>query len=367
MSLLAPGLLAVAGALPLVLLVVHEIRRRRTMHWSAYLEDDLEVGFWPRKPAFPSLPGHWLLRGVLLGVAGGSLGVALAGPAVGVREVPVPTPAPPLVVVLDVSRSMEVADVPWGRLGQARLQIRRLAHATRGRPVGLVVFAGEAYPLLPPTPDRDALLARVDAVSPEMLTRQGTALARGLREALALVADLPPETRKAGPEILLFTDGEDHGLGEEALEAAREVRSAGGVLSAVLVGTRQGGRVPPRSAGVRALMQRTGPAETGGEVAVSRANPDLLARLARAGGGEVVTSEAPGATDRLLRRVEVGTGGEDEESTRVVARELWSLFVVLALVALSVEMALANRIGTDRRETRETRERRERRGWTSSE
>jgi hypothetical protein len=108
-------------------------------------------------------------------------------------------------------------------------------------------------------------------------------------------------------------------------------------------------------------MQRTGPAETGGEAAVSRANPDLLARLARAVGGEVVTSEAPGAMDRLLRRLEVGAGGEDEESTRIVARELWPLFVVLALVALSVEMALANRRGTGRRETRETRERRERR------
>ncbi len=361
MSFLTPRLLAVAGALPLVLLVAHEIRRRRTRRWRGYLEDDLEVGFWPRKPLFPSLPGHWLLRGVLLGVAGGSLGVALAGPAVGVREVSMPVPAPPLVMVLDVSRSMEVADVPWGRLGQARLQIRRLAHAARGRPVGLVVFAGEAYPLLPPTLDRNALLARVDAVSPEMLTRQGTALARGLREALGLVADLPPETRKAAPEILLFTDGEDHGPGEDALEAAREVRAAGGVLSVVLVGTPQGGRVPPRNSGVRALMQRAGPAETGGGETVSRANPDLLARLARAGGGEVVTSEAPGAMDRLRRQMGVETGGKDEESTRVAARELWPLFVFLALVALSVEMALADRGGTG------DTDRRERKGWTSTE
>ena len=360
MSLLAPEFLVMAGALPLVLLAAHEIRRRRTRRWRAYLEDDLEVGFWPRRPLFPSLPGHWLLRGVLLGVAGGSLGVALAGPAVGVREVSMPAPAPPVVMVLDVSRSMEVADVPWGRLGQARLQIRRLAQAFRGRPVGLVVFAGEAYPLLPPTLDRDALLARVDAVSPEMLTRQGTALARGLREALDLVADLPPETGRAAPEILLFTDGEDHGAGEDVLEAAREVRAAGGVLSAVLVGTPRGGRVPPRSPGVRSLMQRTGPAETGGEEAVSRADPELLARVARAGGGEMVTSHAPGAMDRLRRGLEMETGGTDEESTRVVARELWPLVVLLALVALSMESALADRGGTG------DTDRRGRKGWTST-
>jgi len=73
----------------------------------------------------------------------------------------------------------------------------------------------------------------------------------------------------------------------------------------------------------------------------------------------MVTSHAPGAMDRLRRGLEMETGGTDEESTRVVARELWPLVVLLALVALTMESALADRGGTG------DTDRRGRKGWTS--
>lgn len=342
MTVSSPLLLATGLGVTALLLVLHRIRHRRTLLWKDWLEGSPEKSFWPRCPSSPSLPGRWGIRGLLLALAGGCLALALAGPEVeGVRE-GASRPGTPVVIVLDISRSMTVTDVPWGRLGSARLLIRRLGEAVGYRPLGLVVFAGEAYAALPPTLDRTLLHAYVEAARPEMLTRRGTSLAEGLREASAMIV-LGPDVRPAPGEpaghVLLFTDGEVHGADDDALAAAEELRNQAVVLHVVGLGTRRGGPLPALPGEAPALMNTPGPAENREESPRSRARPGFLRELAERGGGDFVEGGGGRGSGEIVRALEeegVGT----ESGADGAATALWPLPGTLALLFLVLEMIL---------------------------
>ena len=62
-----------------------------------------------------------------------------------------------LVLALDVSDSMLARDVPPSRMARSIEAAQRLLPLLEGNRVGVVVFAGEAYPLVPLTTDLDEI------------------------------------------------------------------------------------------------------------------------------------------------------------------------------------------------------------------
>ncbi|MEO0606470.1 MAG: VWA domain-containing protein, partial [Myxococcota bacterium] len=82
---------------------------------------------------------------------------ALAGPRFDKQLQIVRSSGTDLVILLDLSRSMDARDVDPSRLERARREIRDLGRLAAGDRVGLVVFAGGAYPRLPLTEDYKAL------------------------------------------------------------------------------------------------------------------------------------------------------------------------------------------------------------------
>jgi Ca-activated chloride channel family protein len=274
---------------------------------------------------------------LLLSSAGCLLVLALADPRLGTREVPVPTPAKPLVLLLDVSRSMAVEDVLPSRLGAARILVRRVLPRVPASPVGLFVFAGEPHLLLPPSTARSLLLRYLDTVDPGMLTRQGTTLAPALREVLE---GLRSGALEPGTVFLVLSDGEDHGDAEEVLSLAREVKEAGGSIAALSLGTSEGGVVRLGGTRMASLMSDPFEAETGEGDPYSRARPGFLARLTEVGGGAFARGVIPGEVSALLawlgERGGVGDGMELEE----VATEGWPWVLALALGLRLVELAV---------------------------
>ncbi len=339
MSFSAPALLALLPALVVLLIVSVHLGWKRTRGLADYLDGARETGFWPEPPSHLPLPSAWRVRGLLLGIAAFALVLASAGPRAGTREVPVLQGQIPLVLVVDVSRSMSVEDVPWGRLGSARLLAHRVAQALPAAPLALTVFAEESYPLLPPSMDRDLLFTYLDALDPSMVTLQGTGLAAAL-ESVSRPAD--PET----PVLLVLTDGESSDHLEALRDAAASIRDAGGAVAAVSFGTEAGGPVPglvPLSAGGRShpdspeTLPR--PASTGPPI--SRARPDVLRQLADAGGGGFADARDPGQVRTLLDWLRSRLGGAESGTVRPEPVDRWPWFAALALTALLAEAALS--------------------------
>lgn len=179
-----------------------------------------------------------------------------------------------LMVVLDVSASMAASDVAPDRLARARLELADLAARLQGERLGLILYAGRAGLLLPPSDD-PALFARaVEQAGPDLLDAPGSHLAAGLDLAYAtLNAD-----RSHQRAVLLLTDADADSLAGPAGEAARtsaaKLAQAGIPLFILGIASAAGAPVP---------LPDGGYAERDGAQVVSR--PAAEAYRALAGGG----------------------------------------------------------------------------------
>lgn len=204
-----------------------------------------------------------------------------------------------LVLVLDLSRSMQVQDGSETRLGRARQFLEALVEAWLplhpGGRVGLVGFAEEAVTLCPLTVDPGALsvlLAQVerrqDRLSP------GTNLERALAHAAGL---LPGQDG----QIVLVSDGE--ALSGQAAQQARLLARHGLHLVVAGVGSAEPMPVP----GSPDLFGRPRPhLAPDGQPAVSKADPRALAELARLAGGFHAPLKDPGDVGPFLAKLPSG-------------------------------------------------------------
>lgn len=162
----------------------------------------------------------WLPREAPRGAMGPFL-AALALATLGAARPTSPWPAPagwPVVLVVDVSRSMEETDVEPSRLEAAkRAAVEFLQRLPRGVRVGLVAFGNFATVVVPLTADRDRVAQAVSALTTQLRTQLGA----GLLEAVRLVEAEPLHGEVRGVAVLL-SDGRysDGPTPEEATERA---------------------------------------------------------------------------------------------------------------------------------------------------
>ena len=229
-----------------------------------------------------------------------------------------------VALVLDVSNSMLVSDVAPSRLAQERLAAEELIRALEGSRVGMVIFAGRAYVLSPLTGDPGALQLFVDALDPSIVEQTGSSLSAAIRQAAGLLA--PADRREMAETIVLISDGDAFEPPAEILGAAEQAAAAGITVHTVGIGTERGGRVPEVDPETdRQTGFKTDPLT--GEVAISRARPELLRQIARAAGGEFFDLSSPGAIARLTDRL--ATGGADGERFPLYP---WLITFALALL-----------------------------------
>lgn len=328
MSVPREVLWVLAAMLPLLLALALTLWARRRRRVASALGDPVLV----RRLLGEDLAGVPWLRVALVLLAGAALGGALLDPRWGTAPERVEARGERWVLVFDVSGSMLVQDVAPNRLERARAVARELLRSARG-PVGVVVFAGRAYALTPPTLDHGAVDLFLSTLDPQMVTQTGSSLAGALRQAVGLLAAGAAAARGPGAVVVL-TDGD--ALDERAPvgEAVGLARRAGVPVHVLGVGTLEGGPVPDFdfATGRDLGFKRT----PDGGVAVSRLRQDWLREIARETGGEYARlSDASGAT-RVAAALRPGgrvTGAGQPEAP---PRYAW--FAAAALLFLVAEI-----------------------------
>jgi len=307
-------------AAPALALLAVLLRHRRRLGQQRRLASP---GVWDR--VMGGAPATGLVRMGAWCVAAALLVLALARPQWGELPVTEEVRARDLAVAVDVSDSMLSPDVAPSRLGAALELLRRALPGLEGNRVGVVVFAGEAYPLVPLTRDLSAVAGFLDGVQPRMVALAGSNLERAVDAAVDL---LPSEGE--GRVVVLMTDGEN--LQGQVAEAADRLRKAGVGMLGVTVGTGSGGPIPLPSEDGSVHYKR----DRDGQPVVTRAHPETLAGLAGAVDGEVLELDGDrtvrdliAAVDRLRTR--------QQESARTVRRvERFPVFLAAAVAALLV-------------------------------
>jgi len=272
------------------------------------------------------LPGRRRTGTLLRTAAGLLLAVGAAGPEWGRELVRRSAVGSDVVLVIDVSASMDVRDVPPSRLEEARREAVAVLDHLQGSKVGVVAFAGDAVRLCPLTLDRSAARLVLESLSSNTVSLPGTDLGRGLRAAARL---LPPR-RRSEQAIVLWTDGED--LEQSGRGAIEDLARAGFRVFAVGVGTPAGDVVPVLDDQGRAVdvkRDENGPVR-------SRLDEDLLRALARGTrGGYFAASRPGGELPRLVGALgSLAHGGRGERLVeRAVPRFTWFAGAAALLLA----------------------------------
>jgi Ca-activated chloride channel family protein len=288
----------VLTALVLVGLWSHGVRRRKL---ARFLGGSRALDRVSRR----DLSRFGLRRTILLGLAGLSLAAAAAGPH---WEDAPEQPAAPVkraILAIDVSASMQAADEPPTRLAEAVEVARGLIDDLEGQEVGLVLYAGRAYPLAPPTYDLHAIRFLLDGVAPTVASSYdpGTLMSTAIDESLALFArnvDTAAVTMPASPPpqdmILFVSDGDAPEPDEGLADAFERAREAGVQIHAVGIGTSRGtGMAMPRG-----TYQMGGPIlDANGQPGVTRLNEGVLERLASEGSGLYANASTGDGLDAL--------------------------------------------------------------------
>ena len=175
------------------------------------------------------------------------LTIALAGPQ---AEARVPRNRATVMLVIDVSLSMQATDVEPNRLAAAQAAAKDFAsQLTPGINLGLVSFAGTAAVLVSPTVDREPVVRAIDGLKLSESTATGEAIFAALQsvetfsQAIDGGGEGPPPAR-----IVLMGDGKQTVPGgvmpeEEprgAFTAARAAAEAGIPVSTISFGTEYG-------------------------------------------------------------------------------------------------------------------------------
>jgi Ca-activated chloride channel family protein len=177
---------------------------------------------------------------VLRALAMAALIISLAGPRTGASVREEVSEGIDIVIALDVSSSMLAKDFrPENRLGAAKQTIAAFTAARPHDRISLVVFASEALTKVPPTTDRDFLVAELDKLRARELG-EGTAIGLGLATAANRLRRAPGESRV----VILMSDGENNSGGIDPRDAARAAAALGIRVFTIGVGSRTVALIP---------------------------------------------------------------------------------------------------------------------------
>jgi Ca-activated chloride channel family protein len=288
-------------ALPVVLVFVWLLWRRRLNNRSwqdicdPQLLPHLLLNYSTRRAYWPL----WLtLIGLLLAIT------ALAGPTWKKQPQPLLRQQSALVILLDLSRSMNAEDLKPSRLQRAQLKIRDLLQQRREGQTALIAFAGDAFVVTPLTDDTRTIELLLNRLDPEIMPIQGSHVTRALETA----AELLHQAGFQKGTLLLVTD-EDRP--QEAQAMAQKLAQQGITLAVLGVGTQTGAPIPLADGGFFKDSQ--------GNLVLPQLKESDLRQLAIAGHGRYhrLTTDDSDLNDLLETMNSHRLDQNNEESTRL--------------------------------------------------
>jgi Ca-activated chloride channel family protein len=191
-----------------------------------------------------------------------------------------------VVFALDVSKSMLAEDIAPNRLEKAKQIISKTIAQLGSDRVGIIIYAGNAYPLLPITTDHGAAQMFLQNANPDMVSSQGTAI----NEALELAKTYYNNDEQTNRFLIIISDGEDHQ--EETKQVAQNLANEGVKVYTVGVGTKEGGPIPMRLNGSMIGYKK----DNKGATVITRKNAEVLKDIANIADGKYIdgnTTDTP--------------------------------------------------------------------------
>ncbi|MDQ6975475.1 MAG: VWA domain-containing protein [Mariprofundaceae bacterium] len=266
----------------------------------------------------------------LLALVGSLLLLAMAGPAWKELAQPVYRQSSALVILLDVSRSMDSQDVQPSRLQQARQKLHDLLTLRQEGQTALIVFAGEAFVVTPLTDDVATIDAQLQSIRTDMMPVQGSQPAKALNKAVALLK----QAGVAHGHVFLIGDALPDVNNRAMSMAVEALVNAGHRFSTMSVGTPQGAPIPLPNGGFVKNNK--------GDIVIPHVNYSRFAQWADVGNGQYQTMRLDNQGITTLQAAWQSSNEQHykQADTATFSRDQWRedgtwlLLFLLPLVAL---------------------------------
>jgi Ca-activated chloride channel family protein len=278
------------------------------------------------------LPRFFYLLGVLCLIG------ALARPQFGREITSSKEKGVDIILALDTSGSMQAQDFQPNRLEAAKKVISEFVANQKSNRIGVVVFAGRSFTLLPLTTDYALVLDAIKDIHKGTVKIDGTAIGDGIANSVYRFKSENAKSRV----IVLLTDGENTMGNIQPLVAAQVARQKNIKIYTIGMGKAEGAPVPminPQTGQLSYMRDRQG------NLFLTRINAKELTEMANLTGGLYFQADNAEKLTAIYERIGQMEKSEFETKRTTLYLEQMIWLALPALILLSLSFILRTTLG----------------------
>lgn len=319
-------LLAIPAVVVLLLMVLIWKKRAQKRFANTEFLERLS----PNRSVFKSV-----LKVLVICLAIACMSFALVNPKIGTKIETVKREGVDVVFALDVSKSMLAEDIAPNRMEKAKQLITQIINSLAGDRIGIIGYAGSAFPQVPITTDFSSAKLFLSGMNTDMVSSQGTAITQAIKLAETYYDDEAQTNRV----LFIVSDGEDHEgnsaqLAEEA--AKKNIR-----IFTIGVGTSAGGPIPIKNEnGVLQYYKR----DQNNEQVITRLDQQTLQEISKQANGEYINGNNTKEVVDMVTGILNGMDKKEFEAKQFTDfKDQFQWFIAGALFLLVLDVFLLDR------------------------
>ena len=283
----------------------------------------------PNQSTFKSV-----LKVIVLSLAFACLAIALVNPKIGTKLETVKREGVDIVFALDVSKSMLAEDIAPNRLDKAKQLVTQIINNLASDRVGIIAYAGKAFPQLPITTDYAASKMFLQNMNTDMLSSQGTAI----NEAITLAKTYYDDEEQTNRVLIIISDGEDHS--DSASDVAEEASEEGIRIFTIGVGDVKGGPIPIKRNGIVLNYKK----DKNGETVITKLNEETLQNIAEEANGAYINGKNTNDVVESIRDILNKMDKKEFEAKQFADyKDQFQWFLALGIFFLFIDILLLER------------------------
>ena len=318
-------LFAIVGLMVIFLLVF--IWKKHTQKKFAHSKALILLS--PNRSFFKS----WI-KVIILSLAIASLTLALVNPKIGTKTETISRAGVDVVFALDVSKSMLAEDIAPNRLDKSKQLITQIINSLGGDRVGIIGYAGSAFPQVPITTDFSTTKLFLNSMDTDMVSSQGTAIT----EAIKMAETYYNDEDQVNKVLFIISDGEDHE--GNISEIVNEAANLGIRIYTIGVGTKKGGSIPIKRNGILQYYKR----DQNNQQVITRLDAEKLIEIATKGNGKYIDGSNTNEAVKQVTTILNGMNQKEFETKQFTDfKDRFQWFLGLAILLLVIELLLLER------------------------
>jgi Ca-activated chloride channel family protein len=240
----------------------------------------------------------------------------------------------PALKAVMVALGLAFLVVAPNRLEKSKQIVSKIIEKLGSDRVGIIIYAGNAYPLLPITTDHGAARMFLQNAHPDMVSSQGTAI----NEALNLAKTFFDDDTQTNRFLFIISDGEDHE--ENSAGTAKELVDLGIKTYTIGIGTNKGSPIPIKRNEKFVGYKK----DRDDEVVITKLNVQTLKDIAENGQGSYIYGNRTSSTIEYVEDLLLKADKKEFETKQFSDyKDQFQWFVALGLIFLLLDVFLLDK------------------------